>query len=236
MNELTSKIKHELLQLGADIVGFGDLNELPSDVRAGLPVGISVAVVYPPEVIRGIAELPTQEYCEWYDKLNERLDMIVSSGAERLREAGYNAIAQTREHVGSGESCDNTTLPHKTIATRAGMGWIGKCALLITEKYGAAFRLSSILTDAPLHTVLPINKSRCGSCMVCRDACPGNAVSGKAWEAGLYRDEFFDPAKCRKTARERAKQGFGGNITICGKCIEACPHTQRYISLEKMEK
>ena len=230
MNEITRKIKCELLRLGADIVGFGDLDELPVDVRGGLPVGISVAVAYPPEVIRGISELPTQEYREWYDKLNERLDMIVSRGAELLSGMGYMAIAQTREYVGSGESSDNTTLPHKTIATRAGIGWIGKCALLVTEKFGSALRLSSILTDAPLYTVSPINNSRCGDCMVCADACPGSAVLGKAWEIGLYRDEFFDPVKCRKTARERAKQGFGGSITICGKCIEVCSYTKKYLT------
>jgi len=233
MNDLTRKIKFELLRFGADIVGFGNLDELPDDVRGGLPVGISVAVVYPPEVIRGISELPTQEYREWYDKLNERLDMIVSRGAELLREMGYKAIAQTREYVGSGENSDNTTLPHKTVATRAGIGWIGKSALLVTDKYGSAIRLSSILTDTPLYTVLPINKSRCGDCMVCTNACPGKAVSGKAWEVGLYRDEFFDPVKCRTTARDRAKQGFGGDITICGKCIEICPYTQRYMNPKK---
>ena len=223
------QLKNELLRLGADIVGFGSLDELPDDVHEGLPVGVSVAVAYPAAVIRGIAEFPTQEYREWYDKLNERLDMLVSRGAELLRAAGHEAIAQTREYVGSGESKDNTTLPHKTVATRAGIGWIGKSALLVTEKYGSAVRLSSILTDAPLDTAQPINKSRCGDCMVCTDACPGCAVSGKPWEAGLYRDEFFDPVKCRKTARQRAKQGFGGDITICGKCIEVCPYTQRYI-------
>ena len=45
MNDLNQKIKFELLRLGADIVGFGDIDELPDDVRGGLPVGISVAVV-----------------------------------------------------------------------------------------------------------------------------------------------------------------------------------------------
>jgi epoxyqueuosine reductase QueG len=233
MNDLTRKIKYELLRLGADIVGFGGLDELPVDARGGLPVGISVAVCYPREIIRGISELPTQEYREWYDKLNERLDMIAIRGAELLRDMGYKAIAQTREYVGSGENNDNTALPHKTVATRAGIGWIGKCALLVTNEYGSAIRLSSILTDAPLYTVLPINKSRCGDCMACTDACPGHAVSGKTWEVGLDRDEFFDPVKCRKTARERAKQGFGENMTICGKCIEVCPYTQSYLNPKK---
>ena len=230
MTDFTNKIKTEILRIGADIVGFGDLDELPDDVRVGLPVGISIAVVYPKEVIRGIAELPTREYREWYDRLNERLDAIVAGGAEILSKMGYRAIAQTREYVGSGEINDSTTLPHKTVATRAGIGWIGKSALLVTDLYGSAIRLSSILTDAPLNKALPINKSRCGDCMICARTCPAGAVSGKLWEVGLYRDEFFDAVKCRKTARERARQGFGGEITICGKCIEVCPHTQQYIN------
>jgi len=231
MTEITNRIENELARLGADIVGFGDLSELPNNVRSGMPIGISVAVLYPKDIIRGISVLPTKEYRAWYDKLNERLDTIVTIGAEILREMGFSAIAQTREYVGSGESGDNTILPHKTIATRAGIGWIGKNALLITAKYGSAIRLSSILTDAPLDTDQAIDKSQCGDCMICASACPADAVSGKLWQIGLYRDEFFDPVKCRKTARERAKQGFGGeNITICGKCIEVCPYTRKFIN------
>jgi epoxyqueuosine reductase QueG len=229
MDDLNSKITGELSQLGAEITGFGNLEEVPEDKRGGKPVGISVVVVYPKEVIRGISELPTHEYSEWYNKLNERLDIIVTNGAEALRKMGYKAVALSREYVGSGENNNNTSLPHKTVATRAGIGWIGKSALFVTGKYGSAVRLSSILTDAPLITALPINNSRCGACMICTDTCPAGAVSGKLWELGLYRDEFFDPVKCRKTARERARQGFNGEITICGKCIEVCPYTRQYI-------
>ena len=73
---LNDKIKNELIRFGADIVGFGRLDELPENLRNGLPVGISVAVAYPKEIIRGITELPTHEYHDWYNKLNERLDAI----------------------------------------------------------------------------------------------------------------------------------------------------------------
>ena len=97
---MTSRhIKTELLRLGSDIVGFGNHDDLPNDVREGLPVGISIAVACPAAVICGIAELPTREYHDWYNKLNERLDMIGTSGAELLREMGYQAIAQTHSDI-----------------------------------------------------------------------------------------------------------------------------------------
>jgi len=228
--DLNAVVEAELLRLGADFVGFGDLLEAPAEAREDLPVGVSVAVLYPPEVIAGIAELPTQQYCDWYDKLNEKLDAIVTGGAKMLREQGYRAVAQTREHVGTGEQENSTRLPHKTVATRAGLGWIGKNALLITDAYGSAVRLSSILADAPLHTARPTNASRCGRCTKCVDACPAGALTGTVWELGTPRDCLVDAALCRKVARQRAWQGFGGkDITICGKCIEVCPRTRRYL-------
>lgn len=173
--------------------------------------------------------MPTQEYKNWYDALNKQLDFLVTFGAEMLTKSGYTAIAQTRQNVGNAEEKLQSALPHKTVATRAGMGWIGKCALLVTDNYGSMVRLSSIFTNAPLTTAKPINQSKCGNCMICTNACPAGAVTGKAWEVTSCRDEIFDAVKCRDTARERARRGFGGEVTICGKCIEICPYTQKYI-------
>ncbi|MDR1800805.1 MAG: 4Fe-4S dicluster domain-containing protein [Lachnospiraceae bacterium] len=231
MADITKTIKDELTGLGADIVGFGDLRELPADVRRDMPYGICVAVKFPPDVIKGISELPTKEYHEWYNLLNERLDKILESGAEFIRGLDYNAFALTRAAVGSWEGKLRTTLPHKTVATRAGIGWIGKSALLVTKEYGSMIRLSTILTDAPIKTAKPINKSKCGGCLICTKACPAGAITGKLWNKDMPRDEFFDAEKCRIKARERSKEGFGAeNVTICGKCIEVCPWTRRHLA------
>lgn len=235
-HELTRELKEILKKNGADLTGIGDISGIPAEVRSGLPIGISVAVKYPKEIIRGIAKLPTTDYQKWYGKLNELLDYLVTLGADWLKEKGYQAIARSRTQVGKYKDDCKTLLPHKTVATRAGLGWIGKSALLVTEEYGSMVRISSILTDAPLTVADPVNKSRCGGCMVCRDACPAGAIYGRLWEPSLWRDELFDFQKCRTAMQERAIEGIGEKDDICGKCIEVCPYTRRYLNCENRKK
>lgn len=230
--DLTAELKETLLRGGADLAGAGDLTQLPAEQRGGLPFGISIAVKYPKEIIRGISHLPTPEYKQWYDTLNQRLDKLAALGAEFLERQGYRAVAKSRAQVGGyGGDC-LTLLPHKTVATRAGLGWVGKCALLVTEQYGSMVRLTSILTDAPLTAAEPVNQSRCGNCTACRDACPAGAIHGAAWEPGTARSALFDYRRCQEAARARSMEGFGQRADLCGKCIEACPYTRRYLNQE----
>lgn len=229
MDDLTKSVVEELTRQGAVLVGVGDLSGLPADIRCSLPLGISIAVKYPKEIISGISDLPTQEYKNWYDTLNNQLDSLAVSCGNMLVDAGYEAISQTRKFVGNAEEKLQSALPHKTVATRAGIGWIGKCALLVTEQYGSMIRLTSVLTNAPLSAARPINHSQCGDCMACTNACPAKAVSGKKWEVALDREAFFNAPACRDTAHERSMRGFGGDHALCGKCIEICPYTQKYI-------
>ncbi len=130
---------------GADIVGIGDLSMIESISRKNMPYGICVAVAIPTEVIEGISKAPTVDYFNTYHKLNEKLDFLVTKGAEFLIDYGYEAYAQTKAVVSNNQTEYDTLLPHKTVATRAGIGWIGKCALLVTNDYGSAVRISTIL-------------------------------------------------------------------------------------------
>lgn len=225
MESLDRKLTQLLLDSGASLVGFADLTLF---VQSGMHRGVSVAIAVPADVIRSIKAGPTREYFETYHSLNAALDHIVTLGAEYLRSKGYRAIAQTTDTVVESEDY-RTALPHKTVATRSGLGWIGKCALLVTEQYGSAVRLSSIVTDAPLQCGTPVTQSRCGNCMACTNACPGKAVSGELWSPEKDRDEFFQPLKCRPAARKLAAEAIHEEITLCGQCIYVCPHTQRYL-------
>jgi epoxyqueuosine reductase QueG len=120
-------------------------------------------------------------------------------------------------------------LPHKTVATRAGLGWIGKSALLITRQYGPAVRFVTVLTDAPVKPAKPINKSLCDRCVHCVEACPAHAHTGKNWAPGMPREALYNAFACREMTRNLSQKLIGETISICGLCITACPWTQRYL-------
>lgn len=210
---------------GASLVGYADLAGVAG---AGWRSGVAVAVNLPRDIVQAIGNGPTRAYYEAYHMLNAQLDGIVRWGEDYLRGCGWKAHAQTIAAVREQDSF-RTELPHKTVAVRAGLGWIGKSALFVSEAFGTAVRLSSLLTDAPLVTGTPVTESRCGDCRACTESCPGHAVSGKTWHAGMDRDEFFDAQSCRSTARQLAAVKLNEQITLCGKCIEVCPHTRRYL-------
>jgi epoxyqueuosine reductase len=83
--------------------------------------------------------------------------------------------------------------------------------------------------DAELPIGQPVDISRCGDCSACVDACPGHAISGVNWMAGISRNSIYDAFACVKTAREFGKIRKGVHDIICGICTVACPWTQNYL-------
>jgi epoxyqueuosine reductase QueG len=110
------------------------------------------------------------------------------------------------------------------VATRAGMGWIGKTDLFISKQYGPRLRLVSILIKTPVSPKSkPINKSRCGSCNICIEKCPAKAANGLLWNINVKREEFFDAWKCRRQCAEFGSTRFNMDVRICGICVAVCP-------------
>lgn len=228
VDKLSSEIREGLIKRGASIVGFADLKDIPESQREGYRYGISIAVALNPSIIEGIGNGPTKDYYDEYIRVNNLLDELDVYSAEIIRHHGFKALPKVRKSVHTDETILKTMLPHKTVATRAGIGWIGKCALLVTKEFGSAIRLSSILTDAELDIALPINEGKCGLCNVCKDLCPANAVVGVNWKVNMERDRYFHAFSCRNEGRKRSDK-LGVKERICGKCILICPWTQRYL-------
>jgi epoxyqueuosine reductase QueG len=233
MDNLSEIIKEALLKKGASLVGFADLKDMPVEKTEGFRYGISIAVAVDPVIISGIESGPTKEYYSEYFRLNNLLDEIGEHASDILKSYGFSAVPKTTKVVHQDEDSLSTMLPHKTVATRAGLGWIGKCALLITEEFGAAIRLSTVLTDAKLEVGVPINESRCGNCSECKKYCPGDAIKGVNWNIKLSRDEYYNAFNCSRAARKVSSE-IGIKDRICGKCIVVCPWTKKYLNSKRV--
>ena len=103
---------------------------------------------------------------------------------------------------------------YKTIALLSGIGWIGKNNLLITPEYGSAQCLGTVLTDAPLKTIIhePL-LPKCGNCVACIDICEKHVLKRGVWSIGVSRDEIIDVFGC----------------STCLKCLVHCSVTQAYV-------
>lgn len=204
-------------------------------MTGGLPRAISIAAALDPDVIQGISQGPTREYFAEYKRVNELLADLCKRAAGILIKLGNEArtVEPTTAHFD--EHTLSMPIQHKTIATRAGLGWIGKSALLITKQYGPAVRLSSVLTDAEFTTGDPVDASHCGDCRRCADACPVKAIAGNHWSVGTPRESLCNAFVCCDAVKGLAgRQGI--DATICGICINACPWTQNYLAHELNRK
>jgi epoxyqueuosine reductase len=228
---LADALRGMLSEQGAALVGYADVRGVADHVNERMPTGVAIAVALDPGILARNRKGPTREYGREYERANALLDTLSAAAAEflRLRYCRAEPAPATLEKLDTRTLA--TPLPHKTVATRAGLGWIGKCALLVTEEYGPAVRLTSLLTNALLPTAEPMTESRCGECTACADVCPAGAVSGLLWTPGLAREEFFDAFACRRTAAELASRQAILH-TICGRCITACPWTPKATSKE----
>lgn len=225
MEQLKQALFEVLRAHGAALCGAADMGEFALN---GLETGVAVAVPVPAHVVEDLKTAPTLEYRETYQRLNRQLDDIVLAGEAFLKERGFRAWACTLERMKKDENwC--VPIPHKTFAARAGLGWIGKSCLLVTPEYGSAVRISSLLTDAPLPAAQPITQSRCGGCTQCADHCPGKAIKGTLWSAGMPREALLDREACKEAQFRRMEEATGLHVDLCGRCFAVCPYTQRWL-------
>ena len=137
--------------------------------------------------------------------------------AQSLGEAGFQAFV-----VPASQTLDRTKLigvfSHKLAAHLAGLGWIGKSALLITPEHGPRVRWGTVLTDAPLETGTPMDEM-CRDCDECVKGCPAHAFTGQAFDQPRPRSQIFAAKACHDYLNEREQTGH----RACGMCVYICP-------------
>lgn len=115
---------------------------------------------------------------------------------------------------------DTSPILEKYFAIKAGIGWLGKNTLLINKENGPWQFLGLILTDAKLPADKP-QKSLCGSCAKCVEACPSGALAPYVLDARRCISNLTIERKTPLTEGE--KEMCRDKLFGCDDCLRACP-------------
>jgi epoxyqueuosine reductase len=142
------------------------------------------------------------------DDYHEVLDRIL-----RKIEAEVAPYGKTWRYVDTGPLSD------RALATKAGLGWIAKNAMLINEDIGSYTFIGTLLTALENDIAPESVADRCGTCTRCIDACPTDAILPNQTIAS-ERCISYATIEHRGPLPEIA---LAGNAFGCDICQEVCP-------------
>jgi epoxyqueuosine reductase QueG len=204
--------------------GAADLSSFSTPVDEngdGFPAALSFALPMTPEIMGGVENGPNQAYADEYARINRLINQISSALANKINRQGFRAQPLAAS-IRSDTANIKGDFPHKTAATRAGLGWIGRHCQLITRPFGPWTRLGTVFTDLEMPCGPPKERSHCGTCTRCVEACPAGALSGEEWYPGIEREKILDVLRCDQWKKENYFQYHKGHN--CGICSAVCPY------------
>ena len=249
---LSQEIKHKAIELGFDLIGITDASpigtrqvELLSQwLKSGLAGQMSylhnhlekrtqpalllenaqsvicVGLNYKPPIQKPKQPEPTvstgkvasyAQYEDYHPFIKERLYKLTELiGAVSGRQHKFKICV------------DSVPLAERSLAYRAGLGFIGKNHMLINPALGPQIFLGEIITTLKLSTDKPITE-KCSNCDKCITACPTHV---------LTPDGHFDANKCinyltieyKGQIPPKLAEKTGDRIFGCNECIIACPY------------
>jgi epoxyqueuosine reductase len=178
----------------------------PEKLLPGARTVVSAALCYyapEPELEAGHGRLPRYTWYDAYAELREKLDAL-----GRAIGGNYRVLVDANQHV------------DREAAARSGVGFYGKNTLIITQRHGSWVVLGTLVTDVALEPTPPL-EADCGSCRLCIDACPTNALD----EPGT-----LDSTRCLSYWTQSADEipdeyrpHLGAQVYGCDICQDVCP-------------
>ena len=131
---------------------------------------------------------------------------------------------------------DTGPVLERSWAARAGVGFVGKNAMLISRRYGNWLLLAAILArvelppDPPIRKKFEIRNSKfenapgllCGKCTRCLDACPTNAFP-RPGVVDARRCISYQTIENKGVIPRALRAGIGAHVYGCDVCLEVCP-------------
>ena len=116
---------------------------------------------------------------------------------------------------------DTSPVLERLYSRYAGIGWVGKNTLIISNKIGSFFFLAGLAVDQQLVYDDPM-PDHCGSCTRCLDACPTDAFPS-AHVLNASKCVAYFTIEHRGPIPEGFREGVGNWVFGCDICQEVCP-------------
>lgn len=218
---MKKKIYDYAMDKGASLVGFAGAQDMagapegfrPTDIMPAARGIIVLAKVIPKGVMTsGNAAI----YTLHFEHLMTQLDTLAYDIALFIEENGGIAMPIPADdpyfHWEEDRQHGMGLLSHRHTAVKAGLGSLGKNALLITPQYGNRVQLVTVLTDIMFESPQEITDLCPIACHCCVDACPSKA------QTGSY---FIEQKPCRNSMAGKSDRGH--SLYLCWKCRAVCP-------------
>ena len=130
------------------------------------------------------------------------------------------------EYPGTGcvPCIDTGPLVDRAAAVRAGLGWFGKSANLLTREFGSYVFLAELITTLELEPDEPLH-ANCGQCVECVVRCPTGAIlPGGAVDA---RRCISDITQAKGVIPRQWRRAIGNRLWGCDACQTVCPVNDR---------
>lgn len=195
-----------------------------------VPGTISIITVriayYPPtEAIRKRLDDPNQAIIanyalgeDYHGLIKGRLKSLAEKIQEETGPFGYRTFS------------DSAPVMERAIAQKAGLGWIGKNACLISKHEGSYFLLGEIYTTLPLPDDEAAT-SHCGSCSACISFCPTQAIVAP-YQIDSRRCISYWTIEHKGSIPEWMRDAMGNKIFGCDDCQVVCPWN-KYAAMPK---
>jgi epoxyqueuosine reductase len=158
---------------------------------------------------------------DYHDELLARLRRVESALTQ-------HAGCQAKSYVDTGP------LMERSLAARAGIGWIGRNTCVIHPELGSWLLLAAIVTSLELPTAQAALAApdRCGSCTRCIEACPtgallSSAAPGAAREMDATRCIAYLTIEAKGSIDPALREPVGRHVFGCDICQDVCPWNSR---------
>ncbi|MEB6196075.1 tRNA epoxyqueuosine(34) reductase QueG [Mammaliicoccus sciuri] len=118
---------------------------------------------------------------------------------------------------------DTGVLSDRSVAERAGLGFVGKNGFIINEELGTWSYLGEMLVSIPFKPDDPVIDS-CGDCNICVDRCPTGALVGNGQLNSQKCISFLTQTKGYLKDEYRYK--IGNRLYGCDTCQQVCPRNR----------